>query len=178
VGRKDIHFPKALYEEQFVNLKPLNWTVNFSDGKSGNKKQYKDFHLIPEERRKEIRSMRIQSGDKQITISRKVGDRIVEGFFYHILAGRKTAMGSIIGLDIGYFEERIGFCYNNNGDGMCVKIDHSSYIVAVKKKFDKIRDIIAGLPNNHPELQGNNINLDNIPEVVKILDANIVSGLT
>ena len=177
MGKRQIHFPTPVYEEQFHNLKPLQWTVNFSDGTSGNKKQFKDFHLIPDERRKEIRSLRIQSKDKQYTISRKVGNRIIDGFYYHILAGRKLGWGSQTGLDVGYFEERIGFCYNSNGDSKCVRIDHSTYFHAVRMKFEKVRQIIAGLPNNHPELQKEHIDLDAIPGVKKILDANITYGI-
>lgn len=177
MGLKNFHFPNALILEQYQALKPLEWTVNFSNGTSGNRKKYKEFHLIPMEKRKEIRAMRFISGDKNITVSRKTGDIISEGFFYHIKAARKTMMGVQQGLDIPYFEERIGFCYNSNGDARCVMIDHSGYVAAVGKKFEKIRDILAGLPNNHPELQKEHINLDAIPEIKKILDKDIVYGI-
>ncbi|KKN86546.1 hypothetical protein LCGC14_0267220 [marine sediment metagenome] len=177
MGIKNFHFPTPVYMQQFDALKPLDWTVNFADGTSGNKKQYKNFHLIPEEKRLNIRALRLISGDRNITISRKVNNQIIEGFFYHIKAGRKIAMGSQIGLDVGYFEERIGFCYNSNGDAKFVKLDHIAYAHPVRMKFERIREILAGLPNNHPELQNENINLDAFPQITRILNANIKYGV-
>jgi hypothetical protein len=154
--------PSEILEQMFSSLEPALWIANFKDGTSISSKNGLEFLDIPFEKRKEITALRLKLDGKNYTISRKVNDELVDGFFYHIKAGRKGMMGFFQGRNIPFVEERIGFCYNSNGDALTIKLDHGGFVVATHKRFMKMRDILTVDPNiSDEELEkklGRNIN--------------------
>ncbi len=130
-----------LLEEMFSQLQPMLWTANFKDGKTLNSNMMSEFTKLSLEQKSNITALRMQDGKSKFTISRKVDGKLVSGFFYYIRAGKAGVMGLFQGRNIPFMEERIGFCYNSNGDAMTIRINHDAFIAATYKKWDKMMNL-------------------------------------
>ena len=44
-------------------------------------------------------------------------------------------MGKYQGVNLKFFAERIGFCYNNKGDSVAIRVDHSKLVQKIGKRM-------------------------------------------
>ncbi len=125
-------------------LEPAVWIANFKDGSTITSKTHESFNDIPIEDRTNIVTLQLKIDDNRYIINRKLqDDSIVDGFFYHIKEGRHLMMGAYQGTNLEFFAERIGFCYNNNGDSVTIRVDHGKLVAKIGKRMrDKIEPLI------------------------------------
>lgn len=132
-----------ILEEMFKVLIPATWIVNFEDGKTETSKTHESFLDISQERRDNITSFQLKIDDTRFIISNKTKDgESIKGFFYHIKEARRVLMGSLQGVVLPFYAERIGFCYNNKGDSVVYRLDHSSLINKITQKMKIIGKMI------------------------------------
>lgn len=124
-------------------LKPALWIVNFIDGQSTSSKKHESFLDLTSEERQKAQAFRLILGANKYTISRKVNGELVSGFFYHIKAAYKSIFGSVQGMVMPFVEERMGFCYNQNGDAITIMFDHMGYIRGVNRKMLRIQALVS-----------------------------------
>ena len=123
-------------------LQKAKWTCNLNNGKNINSDQYPDFTSVSFNIRRKIRTFRFHIWGKKYTINTKVKvleqTKYLKGFFYHILAGHETVIGELP-ISIPYVEERAGFCYNRNGDALCVYISHYNFLKQIHKRREQVK---------------------------------------
>lgn len=121
------------------NLPPLTWVVNYRNGTSISSKQQPEFLDLPE--KENIVAMRILVGENKYTVTKKVNKDYLAGFFYHIKAGYKAIIGSMHA-NFEYTEERIGFCYNQLGDAVCIRFSHGGYLQEVTRRIKAVQKLL------------------------------------
>ncbi len=127
---------KEIITDLYTAIEPAVWIANFKDGSTETSKKYESFNDISIERKKDIVSFQLKVDDNRFIINRKRDDgSLIDGFFYHIKEGRKNMMGQYQGVNLEYFAERIGFCYNNKGDSAAIRIDHSKFVSKIGKRM-------------------------------------------
>lgn len=132
-----------ILEEMFKVLIPATWIVNFEDGKTETSKTHESFLDISQERRDNITSFQLKIDDTRFIISNKTKDgELIKGFFYHVKEARKILMGAFQNVVLPFYAERIGFCYNNKGDSVVYRLDHSSLINKITQKMKIIGKMI------------------------------------
>ena len=131
-----------ILETLWQTIQPATWIINYKDGMTESSKKYEAFYDIPLERRKDIVSMQLKVDDDRFIINTKNNEEISDGFFYHIKEGRKVFMGKYQGANLGFFAERIGFCYNKEGDAKVIRLDHSKILPKIIARMDIITELI------------------------------------
>lgn len=127
---------KEIIKDLYTAIEPAVWIVNFKDGSTETSKKYESFNDIPIERKKDIVSLQLKVDDNRFIINCKKDDGgLIDGFFYHIKEGMQTMMGNYQGVNLKFYAERIGFCYNNKGDSVVIKIDHSKLVQKIGKRM-------------------------------------------
>ena len=120
----------------YTVVTPAVWIANLKDGSTITSKIYKSFNDIPLERKNDIVSLQLKVDDSRFIINRKDKDgNLINGFFYHIKEGRHTMMGAYQGANLEFYAERIGFCYNNKGDSVALRVDHSKLVEKIGKRM-------------------------------------------
>ncbi len=119
--------------------------------------------------RNNIVAFRFLVDQNKYTLTRKIDKDYIDGFFYHIKEGRSTILGKL-GLDVPYFAERVGFCYDLLGNATTIRVDHSGYLREVEKRIKEIEQILM-VP---PTLQVNNAVKERYKnKIIRILNKNI-----
>ncbi len=127
---------KTIITDLYTVIEPAVWIANFKDGSTITSKTHESFNDISIERRKDIVSFQLKIDDNRFIINRKDenGD-LINGFFYHIKEGRKVLQGGYQGVNLGFFAERIGFCFNSTGDSVAIRVDHSKLVGKIGKRM-------------------------------------------
>jgi hypothetical protein len=101
---------------------------NMADGSTLTKgTDFQSITDLSDQQRADIRAVRLQIGETTFTISRKLADdTIVDGFFYWIKEGTKTLIGSVP--DRPFIAERIGFCYQGDGQSVFMRGNYALVI--------------------------------------------------
>lgn len=133
-----------IIQDLYTAIEPAVWITNFKDGSTETSKKHESFNDISFERKKDIVSFQLKVDDNRFIINRKRDDgSLIDGFFYHIKEGRTTLQGNYQGINIEFYAERIGFCYNSNGDSIAIRISHSNFVNKIGKRMrDKIEPIL------------------------------------
>lgn len=128
----------------YTIVTPAVWIANLKDGSTITSKTYESFNDISLERKNDIVSLQLKVDDNRFIINRKKDDgSLIDGFFYHVKEGRTTLQGKYQGSNLEFYAERIGFCYNNKGDSITIRVDHSKLVDKIGKRMrDKIEPLI------------------------------------
>ena len=120
----------------YTLVTPAVWIANLKDGSTITSKTHESFNDISTEQRQDIVSLQLKIDDNRFIINRKdKNGNLINGFFYHIKEGRHTMMGKYQGSNLEFYAERIGFCYNNKGDSVAIRVDHSRLIQKIGKRM-------------------------------------------
>lgn len=135
-----------VFNSMYKTLTPAVLIVNFNDGSSLTNKQHEGFLTIKKvSPAKRLQAVRLQLDNNTYSISRKDPKNLdLPGFFYHIKEGRATIMGKY-DIEIPFFAERIGFCYNSKGDSICIRLDHGSFVKGMSGKISRINSALNSL---------------------------------
>lgn len=180
------------HKEDKFGLK-AKWIANLSDGKTITSDEYSEFALIPQDDLDKVRAFRLTKGGKTYTISRIVemveDDEklkvVLEGFFYHQKAAHVFVIkgkGNYLPDDLGFDEERIGFCFNSHGDAICIKLDHKDFFTQANTRMQKINELNTSLylwqhprdiPDYRKTMKNNYFYIKVREDKIKTIDKNI-----
>ncbi len=151
---------KQIIQDLYTAIEPAVWIANFKDGSTETSKKYESFNDISSERKEQLVSLQLKVDDNRFIINRKKDDgSLIDGFFYHIKEGRHTMMGGYQGVNLEYFAERIGFCYNSNGDSVAIRIDHSKFVSKIGKLM---RDDVEPILYNEKAVENKENEIDKL----------------
>ncbi len=147
-------------------LEPATWSANLSDGRTLTSKTIKAFYDIDKTTRADIIALRLHLKGSKYTITRKIkvsknGETVpglAQGFFYHIKAGRQGLMGPRMP-KIPFDSERIGFCYNEDGDALSIELDNQKFVEQVHHRGNIIDSMyslkkILKTKDDHKQIEG------------------------
>jgi len=135
---KNVKFSTAFnprYENIVQQLMKRQLVVQFSNGESKaldlNKKE--SFMDISVDDRQNITALRLIIGRETVTISRKIDDSHTEGFFYHLMERERPA-SSGGNRQTPLLQERIGFCYQADGEAVEFLFNYHDILVQLSKR--------------------------------------------